>query len=448
MKRKMNLIRKLIILLCLASIGILVCSCKKDDTVVPAATSTPSSDSGNKEETGIELPAEYDNEIWTKKFWENDISYYEPISFTEDETGQLVVGNLFYEPEEILEVRSGVGFAQLYKDKDFAYEDGKFNVTSTILLVEGRDYTVKNGKIRLTSDKKYIDVMTYEELYPFYKEGEEKTWLALPSDNSRYINIDGTIKNAQIYVTYTHKDSWSGYVPAAQTEHLPATMSKLENKEALNFVIYGDSIATGADCSGNTERVIDVNTLKEVSYNSNTAPKTPSWAEMVTARLETLYGYDGIVKINRAAGSSESSWGAKNVQTLLCSDDNKIPDVVVIAFGMNEPGRTGTAFKANLNTMIDTVLAKNPNCEFILMSSIESNPMYGPTNLSEHEKAMYELQNERTDVHIAVCPVNSVYHGMLDEGKTFYDLTSNNINHPNDFLGRVYAMTLLATLGK
>ena len=30
--------------------------------------------------------------------------------------------------------------------------------------------------------------------------------------------------------------------------------------------------------------------------------------------------------------------------------------------------------------------------------------------------------------------------------KDFYDYSGNNINHPNDFFGRVYAQTLLETV--
>ena len=38
-------------------------------------------------------------------------------------------------------------------------------------------------------------------------------------------------------------------------------------------------------------------------------------------------------------------------------------------------------------------------------------------------------------------------HGYLLKHKTYWDMTGNHVNHPNDFLVRIYAQTLLATLG-
>ena len=421
-------------------------SCKNDD-IIPAPTSTPQAQNDNEVEQVPEIPDQYENTVWTSKFWENNISYMEPVSFTEDEEGNLVVGKLLYTPTKILDVRSGVGFAKLYEGRDYVYENGTFNIPESIVLVEGRDFTVSNNKITLKSNKVYIDIMTYDELYLKYKEGEQSNWLTLPGDVSRYINIDGTIKNAQIFVTYEHAETSDGYVPQSEISHLPRTAQRLQNKESFNFVVYGDSIATGADSTGINEKVIDISTMQEVLYRGTSAPRTPSWFQMTLDKLATVYEYEDIVKINRAAGSSESTWGYKNVETLVLSDETKLPDLMVIAFGMNESQRSAVEFKENINLIIDKVLAKNPNCEFILMSSMESNPLFVKTKLSEFESACYEIQSERTNVGIAVCPVNSVYNAMMQKGKLFYDITSNNINHPNDFMSRVYAMTLIATLG-
>ena len=37
-------------------------------------------------------------------------------------------------------------------------------------------------------------------------------------------------------------------------------------------------------------------------------------------------------------------------------------------------------------------------------------------------------------------------HASLLEKKRYADMTGNNVNHPNDYLARVYAPTLFATL--
>ena len=37
--------------------------------------------------------------------------------------------------------------------------------------------------------------------------------------------------------------------------------------------------------------------------------------------------------------------------------------------------------------------------------------------------------------------------GCLLKYKIYWDMTGNHVNHPNDFMVRIYAQTLLGTLG-
>ena len=48
---------------------------------------------------------------------------------------------------------------------------------------------------------------------------------------------------------------------------------------------------------------------------------------------------------------------------------------------------------------------------------------------------------------VAVADVTAVHESLLAR-KRYSDMTGNNINHPNDYLARVYAQTLLTTVGK
>jgi hypothetical protein len=43
--------------------------------------------------------------------------------------------------------------------------------------------------------------------------------------------------------------------------------------------------------------------------------------------------------------------------------------------------------------------------------------------------------------------MSSVHRHLLAR-KEYYHMTGNNINHPNDFLARVYGMVLMAVMGK
>ena len=47
---------------------------------------------------------------------------------------------------------------------------------------------------------------------------------------------------------------------------------------------------------------------------------------------------------------------------------------------------------------------------------------------------------------VGVANVTEMHKAMFDAGKRYRDLTGNNINHPNDFVVRLYAQVILKTL--
>ena len=47
---------------------------------------------------------------------------------------------------------------------------------------------------------------------------------------------------------------------------------------------------------------------------------------------------------------------------------------------------------------------------------------------------------------LAVADLTQIHSDLLATGKQYRDMTGNNINHPNDYLIRVYAQVLLKTL--
>ena len=395
----------------------------------------------------IDIPEKYDKVKWTSKLWQGNIVYWEPVTFVTDIDGNMPTLKLLYKPEKILAVRRADGFVPAYEGRDYKYDKRKdiFFLDDTIELKEGRDYELTGkGEITLLTKTRIVPT-TYDELHFFYKEDQPHDWLQMPSDHRRYFNLYNTLYKSRIYVTYTHKDTWGdSYVPKDETSNLPRLTGMFKAKKPVNFTIFGDSIATGADGSGPDELVIDVSNCQEVRYKVQNAPFTPSWAEMVTSTLRDVYGYDEIFKINRAAGASASAWGVAHADELV---NPKKPDVLVLAFGMNESSCPKEDYKERINKIIDIIHEKNPECEFILLSSMEPNPELGHTTLGDFEKAHYEIQKERPDLHIAVCPLNSFFWAVIGRGKRFTDISSTNFNHPNDFLIRMYAQAMLATLG-
>ena len=104
------------------------------------------------------------------------------------------------------------------------------------------------------------------------------------------------------------------------------------------------------------------------------------------------------------------------------------------------------AFMQNIRDAIYNVRKYNPNCEFILVSSMMMNPAGGAFGIQDkYADAMTEFASNDNSVvavdmyHLYECLVN-------DCGKQYIDLNSNNVNHPNDFYIRMYAMNIIAAL--
>ena len=164
---------------------------------------------------------------------------------------------------------------------------------------------------------------------------------------------------------------------------------------------------------------------------------------MTVEALKKAYNYSEITAVNTAVGGTRSSWGAETAYNNVARYE---PDLVVIAFGMNDGTRSVSAesYILNIKSIMDTARTANPDVEFILVSPILANPdTYFNGTQSKYLPALLELETEGT----CVADLTSI-HTYLLQKKTYSDMTGNNVNHPNDFLIRFYAQVLEATLTK
>lgn len=367
----------------------------------------------------------YDLDRYTAPFWQGSTVFHETVSFIEDEDGMVCAGALLYRPDKILSVRSS----------DLQTEYG-----------EGRDYTVVGKRLVLAAGSR-IRPLAFADYSPEYAPGAAEDWLVSASDPSRYIAVTDRILQAQVAVSYTHTDAWTGQVPAVQIDRLPMTKKKLQKKETLTAVFFGDSITAGWEASGADETCIDKDTNRPFRLRISRAPYMPTWSQMVCDRLQEKAGLPDLIRINRGAGGAETTWGVRSAKELICPEE---PDLVFIAFGMNQTGCDGTTFKKDILSVIRTVRQSSPKAEFVLISCMMPNTdarAFAGHRLSEQEQALYALQSELTDVGIAVAPVYSMTKALLAAEKQYGDLSGNNLNHPNDMTIRLYAQTILATLG-
>lgn len=193
----------------------------------------------------------------------------------------------------------------------------------------------------------------------------------------------------------------------------------------LKLVIFGDSVSAGAGASG--------------SFHA--PPYQPSYTELVAEGLRARYGADITLK-NLSEGGQDTTWAVKMASNAAAQD----PDLVIVGFGGNDATRgiSAESFAQNMQTVIDTIQKTSPNADFILIATITANPDWPESKAilcQQYRDALFRLAGPG----VAVADEFSVWQGML-KTKKFLDLTSNGINHPNDFGHRVYAQVVLQLL--
>ena len=350
-----------------------------------------------------DVPAStYDLNDYTAYYWEGGRTVNEAVLPMREENGDIEPIALMYPINSIVSV---------------------WNAELTIPYLPGRDYTVENGCLVIPAGST-IPVLDHDRLY--LSELLDANGFEATKSGYIFFSEGDFFHKAQLAVTYTHTAAWQGQIPPAQGGLLPHTLSKLANGQTLNVVYYGDSVTAGC----NSSSVIQA------------APYAPRWTDMVTQRIQALYPDASVNAWNEAVGGADSAWGEKNA-ALVASHQ---PDLVIIAFGLNDASRQGRAeaYQQSIQSILDTVLTAAPDCEFILVSSMRSNAEaweFQGEKLPAYRKALLAL----TGQGVVMADMTTLHEDLLAR-KQYRDMTGNNINHCNDFLARAYAQLVLRTL--
>lgn len=340
----------------------------------------------------------YNLDTYTLPLWEGDTIYNETVMFVAENEAPLL-----YTPEKILSVLS----------YDLKTE-----------YIEGEDFIVRDGKIVLTENTR-IPSFTLEEYYPDPPiEGHS---FASTVNGHKYIYYgEGiTFFSKQIHVTYTHSESWKGFVPE-KSDRFKKFIDKVSHGEDVTVLVYGDSISTGV-CSS---KIVD------------SEPYADSWGEMVVKKLKQHFNNDNIKYVNTAVGGMTTQWGLDNVKERAIDHH---PDLVLLGFGMNDAALPVEDFAAIIKATVDEILKVKPDCCIGTISTMLPHfrlmGFYG--NQYMQEEALLKMVRGYDTVD--VIPVTSMHNAVL-EHKRYYDMTGNNVNHPNDFLARIYAQVILKTI--
>ena len=357
-------------------------------------------------------------EIDMKKFplYDKD---YENLAYDEDDYKNAMSapywkGNVMYNELSLpILYENGEVYAKLYytPTKVFAVKDQKLEKT----YEEGKDYVAYT-----TGMPNNIDLYTIWNLGTGNFVYTESAYFY-----GKYLSVS---------YAYNVEDLDTSVFAKYDATMLTAVRNKLKNGEGISLVTIGDSITEGCSSTGD---------------NLHVAPNTPCYAKQIKTELERVYGAK--VKLtNIGKGGSESKWPLSGEgSAALGKAKEAAPDLCIIAYGMNDSSSqvSPVAYDDNIRSIIREIKNVSENCEFILVNSFPCNPLYerDATLFDGYLKKLNKIAAEDEGGHIVVADMQKVGKYYM-QTKKYCEISSSNVNHPTDFLHRVYAMNIVSTI--
>lgn len=346
-------------------------------------------------------------------FWQGNVIYNEQLMIVDK--GGRAEGHLLYDALRVISVK---------------------DATLKTEYKEGVDYVVNGDTITLPEGSS-IPVFRDE----WAKGNNVPSQYPLGNAGTGYQMIGGVIytETSLIWGNYIHVTY--AYDPASVDrttvktfgDELYGLSQKLAKKERIKMTVFGDSISEG--CSS--------------SEKWNHDPQCPPYASLLKEGIEILGGVT-VELSNPSVGGKDSVWAAEEEQISLISA--KAPDLLVLAFGTNDTyvNVEGGVYRRNLKKVISAAKAVNSECQIILIAPFPSNPETKTDEEQEmlvNELKKLSTEDAKNEKWMDVCLVD-MYHAVrpMLEKKKYYEIGANNINHPNDFIHRFYAMNLLSAI--
>jgi lysophospholipase L1-like esterase len=202
-------------------------------------------------------------------------------------------------------------------------------------------------------------------------------------------------------------------------------MKKLKAKEPVLIQLCGDSISEGYNAS----------------KFSGAKPGCPAYGELFALGVEKHFG-GPVTFTNFAVGGWSTGQGLAHAREKRIGQQK--PDLVIIAFGMNDVfARNAAAYQQNIRDLMATVREDSPETEFLLVATMLGNAEWGMPmeQFPLYRNALQEL----TGSGVVLANLTDLWAELLKH-KSFYDLCGNGVNHPNDFGHGIYAQVLAALL--
>ncbi len=347
----------------------------------------------------------YDLDKYLMPVWEGNTIYYETA---------LLVGKddqapLLFPLEELIGVYDYGLQKEYVNGVDFVIEDNKikrvdggslpFMPVDEYYLNEPAYYTITivNNRENSPSGKKYFSF------------GEKDSY-------SKY----------QIAVSYRHSGK-GDFAPQGKSQRFSAFIEKLKKGRA-DVVFFGDSITAGCNVSG-------------TPYGGETPPYTEKFSIMICKRLQEKFS--AVVNHKNTAVCGWST--AEGLKEFAGKVTDAPADLLVLGFGMND-GRTNPKdYFDRTEQMVQLFREKNPEGNVVLIATTYPNTESDwVRNQPLFAKELYKLEEKYP--FVAVADMTKMHYDLLERGKRYRDMTGNNVNHPNDFLARIYAQVILKTI--
>ena len=361
----------------------------------------------------------YTEEQRITPFWKSNIMYNEIL--TMEESGSDISGHLLFVPTRIIAVVDATLQNEYVEGKDYRWVKG----TNKIEWLNGSSipYYYEGALQGKNEDGTYIND------YPY--------WDSL--SRCRLAGVlycaDRFLWEKQICVTYEYNlsqvQSRSIVYTQYQGSRLPNTVKKLNNDQNLNVLFYGDSIFAGGDSSSSRNR----------------APYMPNMDALIANYLRSISSGEisfknisigGWTVENGLAAMQPGGYGGRDYSNYTGYD------LLILSFGMNNASTSASSFADTTQKIVEAVKKKNPNIEVILVSCMCPNPQaygfYG--NQQYFGAALKQLADEKGYAFVDMFAV----HDKILDYKDYSATTGNGINHPNDWLIRVYAQNILSAM--
>jgi lysophospholipase L1-like esterase len=336
--------------------------------------------------------------------WKSSTMSGESLFFVGDD--ERATATLLFPPERIVSVTSATG--------EIEFDDGRDYLV---------DYT--SGCItRLAGSR--IPFTSHAELYPPLTGPRSSPMRRRDSSASGLMAADGDVfHRRQVTATYAHRPHlWHGPIPRFAGRALSKTFDRLTGSKRLTMCLMGDSISEGYNASG----FIGV------------APLQPPFGRLVADGIERAHGASVSFHNFGVAGSTADNgvWATAPVSRVQ-------PDLVLIAYGMNDAGYASAAdFTGRIQKIMSQIRGGAPAAEFVLVAPMLPHPEWDYViegRILEYRDGLARLCGDG----VVIADVTSLWSALLAR-KSQYDLSGNGINHPNDFGHRLYAQTILGLL--